>query len=74
MTDKEREVLSYIISFKLVNGFSPTIREIAAGTFTNNSTYICEILERLMDKGYIEYLKSKSRTICVIRFDEIPEN
>ena len=37
LTLREREILNYIIDFKTVNGFAPTISEIACGLITSRS-------------------------------------
>lgn len=67
LTNKQRTVLEYIIRFKEVNGYSPSIREIAKGTYTC-STPIHTILEELKDKGYIDYKPKQPRTIKVVKF------
>lgn len=68
MTEREKEVLEYIIKFKTVNGYSPTIREIAKGINTNSLNHVKIMLEDLKDKGYINYKPNSSRTIRVIKF------
>ena len=37
LTLREREILNYIIDFKTVNGFAPTISEISVGLITSRS-------------------------------------
>ena len=68
MTNKEIEVLKYIIQFKQVNGYAPTVREIATGTYTTSVSYIYEVLENLKHLGYITYKNNKYRTINVLKF------
>lgn len=68
MTKKEKEVLQFIIEFKKTNGFAPTTREIADGTFTTNVSYIREILSRLQERGYITMKPHSGRTIVVKKF------
>lgn len=67
ITKTEQEVLNYIIRFKEVNGYSPTVREIATGCYRSRTT-IQPILERLQDKGYITRKENAQRTIRVIKF------
>ena len=67
LTKKQKEVLDYITRFKEVNQYSPSIREIANGTFTG-STPIHTIMEELKTKGYIDYNPRQPRTIRVIKF------
>ena len=67
LTRKQMDVLEYITRFKEVNGYSPSIRESATGTYTG-STPIHTLLEELKDKGYITYKPKQPRTIRVIKF------
>ena len=67
LTKKQKEVLDYITRFKEVNQYSPSVREIAKGTFTG-STPIHTIMEELKNKGYIDYNPRQPRTIRVIKF------
>lgn len=67
LTERETEVLQYIIRFKEVNGYSPTVREIAQGCYRSRTT-IQPILERLQDKGYISKKEKAQRTIRVLKF------
>lgn len=68
MTPKEKDVFNYIIEFKKINSFSPTIREIADGVNTKSTTHVKEILERLRERGYIKFIDKKPRTIVVLKF------
>lgn len=68
MTAKQKQVYEYIVRFKEVNGYSPTIREIAKGCNTKSLHYIKEILGTLQDDGIICYLENKPRTIRVLKF------
>lgn len=68
MKDYDRLVLRYIIEFKKTNGYSPTIREIADGLNTKNTTYIQESLSRLQANEYITMKDRQARTIVVKKF------
>ena len=68
LSDYEKTVLQFIIQFKQVNGFSPTVREIAQGINTKNIKYVHEILGRLEDNGYIKSKEKSPRTIVVKKF------
>lgn len=68
MTGKQKQVYDYIVRFKEVNGYSPTIREIANGCNTKSLHYIKEVLGTLQDDGYISFLDNKPRTIRVLKF------
>ena len=67
LTNKEKEVLHFIIQFKNQYGYSPTIREIAEGCYCSRTT-IQPVIERLCDKGYISKKEKAQRTINVIKF------
>lgn len=69
MKEREKQVLDYIIKFKTINGYSPTIREIANGLNTKSLSYVSESLERLSELGAINYQKNKPRTIRVLKFE-----
>lgn len=71
MTYREKEVLEFIIQFKTINQYSPTIREIADGIHTASLTCVKNILERLREKGFIKFEENKPRTIVVTRFKDI---
>lgn len=66
LTLREREILNYIIDFKTVNGFAPTISEIANALITSRS-FVRSALYNLEDKGFIRYNPNKRRTIVVLR-------
>lgn len=69
MTVREREVFDYIVSFKTVNQYSPTIREIADGIHTASLTSVKEILERLRERNIISFHDKKPRTIVIKQFN-----
>lgn len=69
MRARQEDVLKYIIKFKEVNGFSPTIREIAQGLNTKSIYHVQTMIEELQDMGYIKYQHGKQRTIVVLKFE-----
>ena len=68
MTEREKELLLYIIEFKKVNGYSPTLREMQKGINTNSKNHVCVMLDNLKDEGFIVNNPNKPRTIKVIKF------
>ena len=52
ITEKEKEILKYIIQFKSVNGYSPSVREIAQGVNTKSLNHVYSALEDLKVKEY----------------------
>ena len=67
LTDRQREVLDYIVTFKMLNGYSPSIREIAQGCNTTSLTEIKYIMELLKERGYITFKEKISRSIVVLK-------
>ena len=68
ITEKEKEILKYIIQFKSVNGYSPSVREIAQGVNTKSLNHVYSALEDLRVKEYITFKEKKTRTINVLQF------
>ena len=67
LTEREKDLLVYVTKFKQVNGYAPTIREIAKGINSNSINHIKEMLSDLKKKGYINYKDKSPRTIVVLR-------
>lgn len=69
LTYRERDIYNYIVKFKQINGYAPTINEIARALFTSRS-FVSTALARLSDKGIIKYIPNKYRTITILKFLE----
>ena len=69
MKSNQKLVYDYILNFKTVNGYSPTVREIARGLNTRSKTWVSEILQELKVSGYITYKDNTPRTIVILKFD-----
>ena len=69
MRERQKDVLEFIIKFKQVNGYSPTIREIAKGINTHSLNHVQTMLAELQELGYIKYVHGKQRTIVVLKFE-----
>lgn len=65
LTERETDILQYIIDFKIVNGFSPTIGEIAKGCYTSRS-FARTCVHNLCDKNFIKYDQDRHRSIIVL--------
>lgn len=68
MKHREKIILDYIIKFKQVNQYSPSIKEIMFGINSRSYSYVVEGLENLRDQGYITYKDRSPRTIKVLKF------
>ena len=66
LTTRERDIYNFIVQFKTINGFSPTISEIADGIITSR-TFVRQALYKLEDKGIIRYNEHKVRSIVVTK-------
>lgn len=70
MKSNQKLVYDYILNFKTVNGYSPTVREIARGLNTKSKSWVSEILQELKASGYITYKDNTPRTIVILRFEK----
>ncbi len=77
LSNKQYEVLDFIKRFIAANGYSPTIREIAAGLYLKSPSSVQGHLKKLSEEGIITTNKYKSRTIELLVQNEYlntPEN
>ena len=70
MKSNQKLVYDYILNFKTVNGYSPTVREIARGLNTKSKSWVSDILQELKANGYITYKDNTPRTIVILRFEK----
>jgi repressor LexA len=70
LTDRQEEILKFINSYREVNGFPPTIREIAR-QFGMSSTFgVKKHLDALVKKGYLHIESNASRGISTLPGNE----
>ena len=70
LTDRQEEILKFINSYREVNGFPPTIREIAR-QFGMSSTFgVKKHLDALVKKGYLHIESNASRGISTLQSSE----
>lgn len=69
ITEREKELYNYILNFTKVNGFPPTIREMAEGINTKSLAHIYTMLDHLEFGGFITIRGHKTRTIVCKKFD-----
>jgi len=66
LTERQQEVLDFIVEFRGEHGFSPTLREICKRfDFASPAGAKCHI-EALSRKGAIKYLPGAPRTITPV--------
>ena len=69
ITKKQKEILDIIKEFINKNGYSPTIREIGSIAKLNSPATVYAHLINLREKGYINYLDGKMRTIRILEVE-----
>ena len=67
ITKRERDLLSFIIQFKQVNGYTPTVREMCKGICLGSRSTVISMLNHLEEKGYIEFKKRRERQPYIIK-------
>jgi len=70
ITDRQQEILKFINSYREINGYPPTIREIAR-QFGMSSTFgVKKHLDALVKKGYLHIESNASRGISTLPGNE----
>lgn len=67
MSSKEKEILNIIKTFVEENKYSPSIRELCKFSKLKSTASVHSYLKRLKEKGYIDYMSNKNRTLRVIK-------
>ena len=68
---KERELLEYLAQFQRQYGYSPTLKEMASATGHRSVSTVHTIIRSLVDKGYIQKVEGNSRTLKVLKRENI---
>ena len=68
---RERELLNYIMQFQEQHGYSPTLREMADAMGRNSVSTIHALIRSMVDKGYIQKVEGNTRTLKVLKRDNI---
>jgi len=64
ITERQREVLSYISDFTKVNSYPPTVREISFH-FGVSIRAVQDYIAALIKKGYLTQIPGKARTLTL---------
>ena len=67
MTEKQEKIYNIIKEFINENGYAPTVREIGEIAKLNSPSTVFTHLLNLKNKGYINYVEGKPRTIKVVK-------
>lgn len=65
ITDRQREVLDFILTFTRKHGFAPSLREIGSALKIRSTNGVSDHLAALARKGFIEWSTMKARAIRV---------
>src|SRR5210317_1059394 len=86
LTEIERKILDYMVSYLRSNTYQPSIREIGERFGIKSTKTVSEHLQALADKGFLERDPSRSRgvkilgvdlsteTVSIPCFNEMPED
>ncbi len=69
LTEIERSILDYMVSYLRTNTYQPSIREIGQRFGIKSTKTVSEYLQALADKGFIERDPSRSRGIRILGVD-----
>lgn len=69
LTDIERKILDFMVSYLRSNTYQPSIREIGQRFGIKSTKTVSEYLQALADKGFIERDPSRSRGIRILGVD-----
>lgn len=67
ITKREQDLLTFIIKFKQVNGYTPTVREMCKGICMGSRSTAISMLNHLEERGYIEFKKRRERQPYIIK-------
>lgn len=68
---RERELLAYLIQFQEQNGYAPTLKEMATALDRRSPSTIHSLIRGLVDKGYIQKVDGNTRTLKILKKDEL---
>jgi len=66
LSERQQNILQFMVGYMNDNGFPPTIREIGEATDIQSTSVVNYNLNKLVDAGYIERTDKKSRGLRVI--------
>ena len=67
MNKRQMAIYEYIKEFLAENKYSPSMREITTAVGLKSVSTVQGHLDRLRDKGYIDFINSSPRTLQIIR-------
>jgi len=70
LTEREKEVLDFIVEYRKEKGYSPSMREIAQGCYIGSLNGVSYFVNQLVIKKAIEYVPRQARSIT-IKFEQV---
>ena len=67
LTQRQKDVLDFVIHFQSNKGFSPTYKEIADGLGVRSVGGVAAHISKLVDRGYVKTLPGNRRMIEVLK-------
>jgi len=74
LTERQEEILNFINSFREINGFPPTIREIARHFGMSSTFGVKKHLDALVKKGYLHIESFASRGISTLQNETVKQS
>lgn len=66
ITERQKELLVWIIEYIAENKYAPTIKEMEKAMGVRSVAPIQNLLRRLREKGYVTWIDGRARTIQVL--------
>ncbi|MEK5038747.1 LexA family protein [Sporosarcina sp. FSL K6-3457] len=66
MRERQQKIYDYIKSYIADNQYPPTIREITTGVGLKSPSTVHGHLDRMREKGYIDFIDSRPRTLRIV--------
>lgn len=70
LTEREKEVLEFIVQYRKEKGYSPSMREIAHGCYIGSLNGVSYFVNQLVMKKAIDYVPRQARSIT-IKFEQV---
>jgi repressor LexA len=67
MTEKQEKIYNIVKKFIDENGYAPSVREIGKIAGVTSTATVFDHMKKLKEKGYINYIKGKPRTIRIVK-------
>ncbi|MFF2752799.1 hypothetical protein ACFVR1_03440 [Psychrobacillus sp. NPDC058041] len=67
MNKRQKEIFEFIKAFLTEHKYSPTVREIGEDVGLKSSSTVHGHLDKMREKGFINFTNSRSRTLQILR-------